>query len=216
MPAENALPNYDVPTVWTQGFDFTEDQFETHEEGAYGVPEEVVPAIADAVLHQLMELDLELHEVCFIGTTGEETLEQAWGVDEQDHDEDTYFIPSDEVDTEERLMQQDDDAYAQSAENRHGQEVLRWLGGPERPLLIFSGAFDLRSPAETRSNPIHRAGITRHSAILVFDKTTIGSMALAQGGAGDVLSLHALQDELSVAARAIVRLRYTIDSEQPY
>jgi len=90
------MPSGIAPEVWTQqGFDFTADIVDEHQSGGYGVPQEMVPAIASAVLDILAELDINPHNVYLSGHDGLEVDPDAAKLRafEEVHRYDEYALP---------------------------------------------------------------------------------------------------------------------------
>ena len=211
-----------APEVWTQqGFDFTAEVVDEYQSGGYGVPQEMVPAIASAVLDTLAELDINPHNVYLSGHDGLEAdpdgaklraFEEAHQYDEYafpdaDYDEDTL----DKVDYSEQA-----DLEAQAGGAAREDAILEALDEPEKPVYAMSDVFALHHDADAHTNPIHYAGISPKSTIVVYDKTLmdrwdpdVPGEAFEHG-----LSIVATEAELAVATLARIRLRYRIEGEQ--
>ena len=79
----------------------------------------------------------------------------------------------------------------------------------------MSNVFTLYHSVDDHTNPIHYAGISPKSTIVVYDKTLIDRWDPdAPGEAFEhVLSIVATEAELAIAVLARIRLRYRIEGE---
>jgi hypothetical protein len=248
-----------VPEIWTQqGFDFPAD-YAT--EFGMGIPQEMVPAIASAVLDTLAHLDIDpgtvylsghdglepnpdyakthpdddLHEYRELALTEDEVDPAQTGLDyttQHDYeDDDPASYDSEVLDPRqasplyefgEHQHDQDEAEHAENAEydergRRHASAdaFLRYVGGPEKPVYYMSDVMALHHDAGQGTNPIHYAGATSTSTIVVYDKPLIdgfGGEEVAPGS-NHVATVSANEAELAVAVLARIRLRYRIPGE---
>jgi hypothetical protein len=180
----------------------------------------MVPAIASAVLDTLAHLDINPHNVYLSGHDGLEPdpdaaklrgFEEAHQYDEYAFPDDTYDEDAlDEIDHAEQV-----DLEAQQGRVAREDAILKALDEPEKPVYSMSDVFTLHDGPDTHNNPIHCAGISPKSTIVVYDKTLmdrwdpdVPGEAFEHG-----LSIVATEAELAVAVLARIRLRYRIEGE---
>ena len=206
------------PEVWTtQSFHFTEDELRIHQGGEFGVPQHMVPAIADAVLDTLARLDINPHDVLLYGHPGGESLDDVIAVATRNYvDESTYAVDNaisvhpgeSDPDIEVDQVDEVDEAVGLERINRENEILSRLEDEPETPLYRFSTVFDLYSDESTRGNPIHCAGITETSTINAYDRLMLESRGLE---GPDSTLLHTTEAELATAAVAYIRMNYHIE-----
>jgi hypothetical protein len=198
-----------VPEVWTrQEFAFTSDQRARHEDGEYGVPEEMLHAIADAVLSTLAELNIDPKRVYLSGHNGLEADPDEAKISAQT---DEYGLLS--------LHDINDDENAQDV--RDATDYLHRRRARSEtpsvpPLYHMSTADKLNDAANLHTNPIHYAGISPRSTIVVYNQGRIDGWPpalLHETPHG--FSVATTEAELAAAVLVNIRLRYRLEG-YPY
>ncbi len=184
------MPPQPIPEVWTeQAFDFTEQDVLEYDGGTYGVPEDLVPAIADAVLHTLASLGIDPQSVYLSGHDGQE--------------------PESDAVKGERAAREDFSIRESDWTNES------WVRTPDMPTYFMSGVGELRSDADSQMNPIHFAGISSGSTLVVYNGPVINGLRAAATPEvyDDNPAVTTTAEALGGAILAHIRLRYRIEGE---
>lgn len=213
-----------APEVWTlQSFYFDIAAVNDWEDGG-GVPQDRVPGIAAAVLATLVEHGLEPETVYLSGHDGLEPDPDAAklraaraaipGYDDSIDPADDY----EDFNTADYSEQADRDYRADigALEGRIQEEVDAVYDGPEKPIYHMSHTGTLGDVVGQYTNPIHFAGISPTSTIVVYDRELINrwDLDMPTGQTPYNPSVMATEAELAVAVLARIRLRYEIEGMQ--
>jgi len=213
-----------APEIWTrQEFAFSSEMID-EQSGAIGVPQDMVPAIASAVLDTLVDLDINPHNVYLSGHDGLQEDPDAAKLQQYGKQRELELVIEDEAFAYSNALATDDldEDHAEQTElnvrgerEAHDYAVLGALD-PEKPVYAMSSTLTLHDPVEEQTNPIHYASITPHSTIVVYDKTLIDRWDPDVPGEifDKVVLIAATEAELAVTVLARIRLRYRIEDEE--
>lgn len=169
----------------------------------YGVPDEHVAPIAEAILRILVDRGIDPETVYFSGHDG--TDPDPDGTKRRDLETGTRRIAEE---TEELIIAgsgEDDPtglalAEVDRAKDAREEALFKQLGDEQVPAYYMSRVDQLLDSAESYTNPIHFAAATATSQIVVYDRGIVDAFDL------DMPSLSVLATETQLAAAMLLRI----------